>query len=496
MKNNLLLTFFVLLKFILHYSLVDAQYELHRDEFLHLDQANHLAWGYQSIPPFNSWISVIIKWLGNTEFWVKFFPCLFGALTIIVVWKIVEELKGSLYAQILGATCMLASVLLRLNILFQPNSFDVLAWTSCFYFFLKYINSHQPKWLYLMAVIFGLGVLNKYNIVFQFLAFIPAILLTETRQILGKRAFYLALFLAFLIILPNILWQYNQGFPVLHHMSQLQKYHLTHVNRLDFLEDQLFYFIGSLVLIVASLYTLFINKKYRVFALSFVFTLVLFVYFKAKSYYAIGLYPFYIGVGAVVVSDFIEKKSSSFLKPVFLGLPLLFLFPLIYLDMPIRSPEQFVTFAKEHPDLGMHRWEDGKKYPISQDFADMIAWKELAEKVEKAVPKNGNTLILCDNYGQAGAINYYSKGRIKADAFHDDYLHWFNLEKPYQHLIRVKNAGKIEEEMQKTLPYFANGVVADSITNPYAREYKTSIFVFTDAKININDRIRQELENY
>lgn len=496
MKKHLLLAFFILLKFVLHYALVDSSYELHRDEFMHLDQANHLAWGFQSIPPFTSWISVLIKWLGNTEFWVKFFPGLFGTLTLVVVWKTVEELKGTLFAQVLGSVCILASVLLRLNILYQPNSFDVLAWTSSFYFFLKYLNSSKPKWLYFMAIVFGLGFLNKYNIAFQLLALFPAILLTKSREILLKREFYLALGLGFLIILPNLIWQYNQGFPVFHHMNQLQKYHLVHVNRTDFLVDQVFYFIGSLVILGSSLFALYQNRTYRVFLLSFIFTLILFLYFKAKSYYAIGLYPFYIGVGAVFVTDFIQKKKLFFLRPLFIGLPLLFLFPMVYFDFPVRSPEQFVTFAEKHPDWGMHRWENGKEYPISQDFADMIGWKELAEKVEAVIPDSGNTLILCDNYGQAGAINYYSQGRIKADAFHDDYRFWFNLDKPYNHLIRVKNAGEREKELTETLPFFKKGILVDSIANQYAREYKTDIFLFTDAKISINERIKKELKEY
>src|SRR5690606_234240 len=97
-----------------------------RDEYLHLDLGQHLAWSYLSVPPVTSWISYIIYLLGNSIFWVKFFPALFGALTILVIWKTIEELKGNLFALVLGATCILFSALLRLNTLYQPNSLDVL----------------------------------------------------------------------------------------------------------------------------------------------------------------------------------------------------------------------------------------------------------------------------------------------------------------------------------------------------------------------------------
>ncbi len=136
-RNNRYLAIFIILKFALQFILISPEYELQRDEFLHLDQANHLAWGYLSVPPVTSWISTIIKLLGNSVFWVKFFPALFGALTIVIVWKTIKELKGNTYALILGATCVLFSALLRLNTLYQPNSLDILCWTTFFYLVIK-----------------------------------------------------------------------------------------------------------------------------------------------------------------------------------------------------------------------------------------------------------------------------------------------------------------------------------------------------------------------
>jgi len=162
-KRNCILLGFILLKFLLQYILISPEYDLHRDEYLHLDQAHHLAWGYLSVPPFTSWISSLIYILGNSVFWVKFFPALFGALTIVVVWKAVEELEGSLFALILSATCVLFSALLATNTLYQPNSFDVLSWTTFYFFFIKYLKTENPKWLYLAALVFGIGFYYTKN---------------------------------------------------------------------------------------------------------------------------------------------------------------------------------------------------------------------------------------------------------------------------------------------------------------------------------------------
>src|ERR1700733_12757346 len=110
-KKGIILTCLIVAKFLLQYFLYNSAYDLQRDEYLYLDQANHLAWGYLSVPPLTSWISRIIAWLGNTVFWVRFFPALFGVLTIVMVWKAIEELKGRLFALILGTTCILFSCL-------------------------------------------------------------------------------------------------------------------------------------------------------------------------------------------------------------------------------------------------------------------------------------------------------------------------------------------------------------------------------------------------
>src|SRR4051812_34042883 len=156
-KKTLILFAFIILKFLLQSSLTSSDYDLQRDEYLHLDQANHLAWGYLSVPPFTSWTSYIIHLFGNSFFWIKLFPAFYGALTIYVVWKAIEELNGTLFALILGSTCVLFSALLRLNTLYQPNSFDVLSWTALYFVLIKYCKTENPKWLYIGSVVFAIG---------------------------------------------------------------------------------------------------------------------------------------------------------------------------------------------------------------------------------------------------------------------------------------------------------------------------------------------------
>ncbi len=499
-KNYLILFFFIIAKFILQYSLISPEYELHRDEYLHLDQGNHLAWGYLSVPPVNSWLAWLIRIAGNSVFWVKFFPALFGALTIVVVWKIIEELQGSLYAKILASTGIFLSVLLRLNMLFQPTSLEVLLWTLIYYTLIRYFNSEKAKWLYAAAVIFGIGFLNKYNIVFSVLGIIPAVLLTKQRKIFLQPHLYGAAAVALLIMLPNLLWQYNHHFPIVHHMKELEENQLVHVNRIDFFKSQILFFIGSFFVIIAGWYALLFYQpfeKFRSFFWIYVLTIALFVFFKAKDYYTIGLYPVFIAFGAVFLAHIFENGWKKFLKPVFILIPVLLFLPLYQIAFPNKSPEYIINHPEFYKKMGMFRWEDGKDHALPQDFADMQGWEELAQKVDReysTLSKSGKTLVLCDNYGQAGAINYYSKKGVQAVSFNADYINWFDLNKKYDHLIRVKEFSKEEDELKETGPYFENSKAADSIVNRFAREKGTTIFSFEGAKIDIKKRIQNEID--
>ena len=499
-KKRIILFGFIALKFLLQYILLSPEYDLQRDEYLHLDLGNHLAWGYLSVPPFTSWISRLIYLLGNSIFWVKFFPALFGALTIYVVWKSIETLKGNLFALVLGATCVLFSALLRLNTLFQPNSFDVLSWTLFYFTLLKYLDSRNTKWIFFAALVFAFGFLNKYNIAFLAIGLVPAILLTDERKVFRLKQVYMAALLVLLLIIPNLVWQYRNGFPVFHHLNELADTQLIHVDRLGFIKSQVLFFLGSLPVIITALFGLWFYKPFKVYRLffwSFFFTLIIFIFFKAKDYYAIGLYPVYIAFGSVFLSDLLKEAPKKYLRPVAILLPVLVFIPMYQFAFPNKSPEYIVEHSGRYKALGFLRWEDGKDHLLPQDYADMLGWQELAEKVDAAyekIPDPENTLVLCDNYGQAGAINYYTTKKIQAVSFNADYLNWFQLDQPYKHLVRIKNYKEKDREFKQTSPYFETAFLADSVTNRYAREYKTLIFVFENARVDVNARIKHEIK--
>ncbi len=499
--NTAILAGFVLLKFILQYVLVDGTYELHRDEFLHLDQANHLAAGYVSVPPFTAFVAWLIQLLGNSYFWVRFFPALFGALTIVVAWLIVDELKGGTYAKVLAATAILLSAMLRLNILFQPNSFDILCWALVFYLFIRFIHTQQAKWLYWLGLTIGLGFLNKYTILFLVAGLAIALILSPYRKLFAQKQLYFAVGIAILVAMPNLVWQVQHNFPVVSHMQELKQRQLVNVQPSDFLLDQILFFVGAIFLWVAALVAFIVYRPFRAYrfaGITFILVMLLFLSLSAKSYYAIGLYPVLIAFGSVYWEQLFSKGWLKYSRAVWLLIPVALFIPLVDVVFPVLSPTRIQAKAGKFKELNLLKWEDGKEHPLPQDFADMLGWRELAsiaESAYKLVPdsEKSHTLILCDNYGQAGAINYYASETLPAAvSFNADYIYWFPDLQQIRHMIVVKEAG--DAPIQESEKAFVGSVTEiGSINNPYSREHGTTVYLLSDVAPEVTSYLYQRL---
>lgn len=350
------------------------------------------------------------------------------------------------------------------------------------------------------AIAFALGFLNKYNVLFLALGCIPALVITRQRKIFTRKALYIAVVLAFLLVLPNLLWQYHHHFPVIHHMQLLTRTQLVNASRADFLKSQLLFNIGSLHVILAGLIALLLYKpfqKHRSFFWSLLFTLAVFLYFRGKDYYAIGLYPVYVAFGATYITSMFPVARRKMVYAVALLIPVLLFIPLYRIAFPNKSPQYIIAHPAKYRKWGMLRWEDGKDHQLPQDFADMLGWQELAHKVDSVygtIPDTSATLVLCDNYGQAGAINFYSRKGIHAVTFNADYINWFQLQAPYRNLIRVKEYAGKDDELATTSPYFHTSKAAAQVENHLAREYGTTLFVFTGANIDIRQRLKDEIK--
>jgi len=98
-----------------------------------------------------------------------------------------------------------------------------------------------------------------------------------------------------------------------------------------------------------------------------------------------------------------------------------------------------------------------------------------------------NTLLFCDNYGQAGAINYYRKKYHLPEAFSDNasFLYWMPDSLHFDNILLLTDD---EKEMEHPfLKNFSSVILSDSITNNYAREKGDLILLLK----GMNETMRQ-----
>ncbi len=262
-------------------------------------------------------MSVIVAQLlpGNTLFTLRLFPALAGALLIVITGLMTRELGGKTYAQVLACISLAISLLfMRAFSMFQPVCFDILFWSLILYAFLRYINTEKPVYLILVGVAFGFGFLNKYMVIFLAAGLAIAVIPTSYRKLWINKYSWLAILIALLLLLPNIIWQYIHGFPVLHHMKELKETQLVNVKRMNIIIDQLLMFTISALVWVAGLIWLIRSgnaKKFRVFGYTYVAVLLIFLLLRGKSYYMAGLYPILFAAGGVSWEDVAKKNCFT-----------------------------------------------------------------------------------------------------------------------------------------------------------------------------------------
>ena len=478
-KKNGLILLFAAIKFVLPFLVQHHDYDLHRDEFLYLAEGRHLAWGYMEVPPFLSVLAWITNGLGGSFFWVKFWPALFGSLTFVVAAKIVQSLGGRAFALLLLFLAFISGAYIRLFFLFQPNFPEVFFYTVIAWGIVRYIQTGKNNWLYVTGIAAGLGLLSKYSVLFFIIALIPAILLTPRRRMFANKHLYFAALCGLLLFLPNIIWQYQHNFPVLFHMRELQETQLKFNSSGSFLVNQLLMNLATVFVWVSGLYALFFVKRYRpylFFGVAYFILLALLIWFQGKAYYALGIYPVLFAVGAVHLENLTFNKFIAW-RIAMVALPLVMLYRLMPLMLPPMAPQ---PMAEYYADRGVARygalkWEDLQDHSLPQDFADMLGWQQMAEKVSKlyhSLPpaEQKNTLIYAGNYGEAGALNHYRKQFRLPETYSANatFLWWMKDVSDVKTVILITDDPTAMNH--PLIKQFGKINIADSITTLHARE--------------------------
>ena len=464
--------------------------------------ANHLAFGYFSVPPSIAvFAKMIITIFGDSVFAVRLVPALIGVASVIVIGLIVREFGGRGWAILLACAAFIVSpAFLRSNTLFQPVSFNQFYWLLTSYFVVKLLKSMNPKYWLHLGMVGGLAFLNKYSIAFLVAAFLIALLLTPERKLFLTKYFPLGLLIGCVIILPNLIWQHTHNWPVIAHMQRLQATQLVHVNLLDFLILQLLMNLPVIfVWLFGLIFLLFFKevRKYRALAFTYLILIFMLMILRGKPYYTLGVYSVLFAAGGFAIEKY-TSESRRFFKPLTLVLMILIAIPVVPYSLPVLPFDKMVAYGEASKKFGLSgalRWEDGRLHSLPQDYADMTGWQELSEIVIRAYSslseeEKKQCVIYAQNYGQAGAIKHYGKARGLPEpvSFHGSFLFWAPDSVNLTTFIYVND--ELGDDIQF---YFADIQQVGQITNVYARETGLPVYLCKNPKPEFREYYREKV---
>jgi len=485
----------VVLKLTAH-LLTYNMYEPHRDEFLYMAMKDHLAWGYLSVPPFIGFAGKTASiLLGNTIFAYKLMPALAGVLTLMIVFLMVKELGGKTWAIFIGgASYLLSPTFLHINALFQPVSFDVLFWTLLIYLTMILARRSEPRYLIWLGVVSGIAILNKYSTGFLLVSLLVSLLLSPHRKILLHRNTWIAILAALLIVAPNLFWQIRHGLPVVHHLNELYETQLVNVSILNFSIDQLVMHIPALLVWVAGLLMLLFSsglKQFRFIGAAYGILFILLACTHGKSYYMAGFYTVLFSAGGFVIGTQWKGRLRAVKYFIVLILFAMGLFGLP-LGLPYLEQDKMEKYGQKigpSVNFAPFRWEDGKVHKLPQDWADMTGWEELAGMVYRTYQElppesRKKCFIWAENYGQAGAIRFYTlmKGLPEPVSFSDNFLLWAP-----DSLGELEYLIYVNDETEEISTHFRSVTSCGTITNPLAREYGLGVYLCAQPYRNFSE---------
>lgn len=478
-----------------------SHFGFQRDEFLHLALGDHLDWGFKEVPPFIALLAKIsTSVFGDSVFATRIFSTIAGGLIIWFTGKIVVEFGGRKFAIALACLALIFSpAFAASDYLFQPVVFDQLWWVLTAYLLIKYLNTSEPKYMYLLGAVIGIGLLTKYTMAFFAGALLISLLLTKERTVLWNRRVLLAVLIALLIFLPNIVWQFRHHLPLFTHMKNLREQQLNYIKPPDFIKGQLLVNGMGVFIWLAGLVSLLFSaslSRFRFIAFAYILTFVFLLYMNGKDYYLFGAYPMLFAAGGYSFEQWIKSRAFILrtVTVLIIILPNLLLLPLALPIFPLDKTLAAFRFVHLAP-----KWEDLKEHPLTQDYADMFGWDEMGEKVAWAYSglsrdQQKHTEIYADNYGEAGAVYHYGKKYHLPEvaSLNSSFTLWAPDSLNARYIIYVDDRGGYNVE-KRLAPYVGKYTKLGEITSAYAREKGTAIYLLVNPKPGLNDIYQKEL---
>jgi 4-amino-4-deoxy-L-arabinose transferase-like glycosyltransferase len=359
-----------------------GRYGWHRDELYYAVAGRHLQGGYVDFPPVTALFAAFGRLLfGDSLYGLRVFVVLAGVGVILMAALISRELGGGARAQTLAAVVVgFSPILVATNGLFQPVSFDELA-TMVVLFLALRIALGRGSWT-LLGLAIGIGLETKYTLAVVVIVLLAAFLVLR-RDALEPRGVALAAVIAFVVMVPNLLWQLDHNWASVRFFVNPPP-SASDESRPQYIANVLLLSgLVSLPVAYAGIKLLLGDRTLRPFGWTVIGVVLAYFVLGGKSYYALPVMLFALACGSLPLDAWATPRRLRIAGAAFVVL-LVLLLPVGLPVLPVKTADK----------LGI--------IDARPDYADELGWHHFARQVERA--DAGANVVITDNYGEAGAL--------------------------------------------------------------------------------------------
>lgn len=474
------------------------RYGYFRDEFDYMSCGDHLQWGYVDQPPLIPFLTHISRaLLGDSLRAIRFLPALASSLLVVQAAATARQLGGRRYALLLTAICVaLAPQYLSNGGLLGTNCLEPNLWLGCAQFVILAVKKNDPRYWIGFGIVAGLGMEEKYTIAVFGLGIVIGLLLTEQRRAFLNPWIWLGGLAASFVLLPNLLWNLHYGWPF------LQLIRAIRAAGRDVVLGPLQFFFQQLLVVnplagpvwLAGLFALLAwrpLRQYRALGWSYLVSYIVIFLQHGKNYYLAPIYPMLFAAGAVAIDSALHRKTEASLgrawfKPVIATVLVVNGIYLIPVVVPVFSPDRFLDYARTLPfKLPVNEYSHARA-ALPQWYADQFGWKEIADETAVAwnrIPpaERADCGIFAQDYGQAGAIDFFGRREGLPGAMSGDRTYWIWGPHNYSGncMIVLDDRKEVLERYWSDVEFFGR-----SAPNDWALEQQIPVFICKGKKFD------------
>jgi hypothetical protein len=397
----------------------NPHYGFFRDELYFIVCGRHPQWGYVDQPPIVPLLAALTQVFGHSLVLLRAVPALFAAGGVYVTCLLTIEFGGGAFA--LGFAALVfffTPVLASFGMKVGTDEVGLLVWPLIGFGVVRIVRGADERWWLGVGALAGVGLESKYSVVFFAAALVAGLLLTPQRAILWSRWFAAGTAVMLLIALPNVIWQWHYGLPMLELLRNGQNGKNTTPSVPLYLVQELF--ITNPLLAaewIIGLVWLLRVPLFRFLGYAYVLLIVEMLVFHGKHYYPANVYPIVIAAGAVPIEAL--TRGRRFARVALTAYAFVAGLTMIPDVLPVLPENDYIAYSSArdrafHVSPKLAETEHGREDQVlPADWADMHGWPEMAAAARAAYEslppdEKRRAVVFAGNYGEASAVAFFT----------------------------------------------------------------------------------------